>query len=242
MIPKISPSGGFGEMGATILALLGAGAAGALTLAIAEGGYASLEHLLWVMIVPGIALLLIVAVVAWLARWQWLWSRLIAGLWIGAVATVGLEAIRIPGFRIFHSMPGDLPTLIGVLITGRIMEGPSTWSTILGYADHFWNGAAFAILYMIFVGSRRWWAGTIFGIVVGTGFLLSPVPVAMGVGLFGAQWGAKFAITVYLAHMVYGTLIAVLVQRYSLVQGSVFGALPHWWKAKSANARIRSVG
>ncbi|WP_176726356.1 hypothetical protein [Streptomyces sp. AVP053U2] len=56
--------------------------------------------------------------------------------------------------------------------------------------------------------------GTAYGLALGTGFLLSPVPKAVGAGVFGADFGAKFAITVYLAHAGFGALLGWLVHRY----------------------------
>ncbi len=56
--------------------------------------------------------------------------------------------------------------------------------------------------------------GTGYGLALGTGFLLSPVPKTVGAGMFGADFGAKFAITVYLAHAGFGALLGWLVHRY----------------------------
>jgi hypothetical protein len=56
--------------------------------------------------------------------------------------------------------------------------------------------------------------GTVYGLALGTGFMLSPVPTAVGAGAFGADFGAKFAITVYLAHAGFGALLGWLVQRF----------------------------
>ncbi|MCF8566595.1 hypothetical protein LLE49_17870 [Alicyclobacillus tolerans] len=207
----------------TLITLAAAGFSGALLFAIAEAGYSSFQQLAEDVKIPGIVILILVYFIAKLRNWRWLSGGLWTGFWVGSVSTIGLEAVRIIGFRVFHSMPGDLPTLMGVLMTGRIMQGPDTVSTFLGYADHFWNGAVFGVVYVLLFGKRKWWVGTIYGLILGTGFLLSPVVNAIGAGLFGTLVGPKFAVTVYLAHIVFGSLIGWLVQRSSRSGRSIFG-------------------
>lgn len=207
----------------TLIALAAAGVSGALLFAVAEAGYLSLHQLVIDVKLPGAIVLIVIYVIAKLKKWTWLSRGLWTGFWVGAVSTVGLEVIRIVGFRAFHSMPGDMPTLMGVLMSGRIMEGPDTLSTFLGYTDHYFNGALFGIIYVLLFGKRRWWVAVFYALVLGTGFLLSPVVNALGAGYFGTQMGPKFAITVYLAHFVFGSLIAWLVRRSSHVGRSMFG-------------------
>jgi hypothetical protein len=69
-----------------------------------------------------------------------------AGMAAGAVATVALEAIRLPGFWLGF-MPGNLPRLMGVLLLNQFAAGPSLKSDIAGWAYHFWNGASFGLIY-----------------------------------------------------------------------------------------------
>lgn len=215
----------FPEFAAGLIAMGLAGISGAVLFAVAEDGYASFQQLGQEVVVPSILLLAAIAVISWVLHWHRLGRALMAGFVIGLASTIGLEAVRIIGFRVFGSMPGDLPTLMGVLLTGRIMQGPDTLSTALGYADHFWNGAAYGIIYVLLLGRQRWWVGTLYGLVLGTGFLASPVPVALGVGSFGAGMWPAFAITVYLAHVVFGTLIGIFAQRWSWVGPSVLSYL-----------------
>ncbi len=149
----------------------------------AQAGYANMEILALWLLLPSIGVL--VATLG-LARWRGhrrLSNRLRVGLLAGVIGTVGLEAVRITSFRAFNGMPGDLPQLFGVLLLNRFMEGPSTCSTVLGYLYHFWNGACFGIIVAIILGKRHWFWGTIYGLLVGTGFLLSPATTALGVGL-----------------------------------------------------------
>lgn len=56
---------------------------------------------------------------------------------------------------------------------------------------------------------------TPYGLVLGTGFLLSPVVKAMGAGVFGLDFGAKMAVTVYLAHLCFGAILGLLAHRFA---------------------------
>jgi len=137
-------------------------------------------------------------------------------IWVGALAgiigTVGLEIIRIIGFKMGW-MPGDLPKLLGVLMTDRFMKGPSTWSNILGYTYHYWNGAAFGLIYTLILGYKPWWYGAIYGILIGTGFLLSPAVNAMGVGFMGSDLPGMIPV-VYTAHVVFGAILGYLAYKW----------------------------
>lgn len=138
----------------------------------------------------------------------------------GLIGTIGLEIVREIGFRL-GGMPGDLPELMGVLLLNRFADGPSLLSNIAGWSYHFWNGASFGIIYSLFIGRGKFWTGTIFGILVGTGFMLSPVVIALGVGYFGADFGWGFPVTVYLAHIAFGTILRWLVFKWNEGQKSI---------------------
>ena len=114
--------------------------------------------------------------------------------------TTGLLTIRLVRFG---GMPGDLPRLMGVLLTNRFMVGPSTLSDVLGWAYHFWNGSVFGLVFAMLLGRRpvSWYIG--YGVLVGVGFLASPVVTSMGIGSFGLGMPSMPA-TVVLAHVVYG--------------------------------------
>lgn len=210
------------ELAGTLLAMAAAGAAGALLFAIAEDGYSTFPGLIADVALPGGIVIAVVALLAALARRRRLWQGVLLGLWTGLAGTVVLEAVRETGFRAFHSMPGDLPQLMGVLLTNRIMDGPDLWSDLAGWGDHFWNGAMFAIPYVLAVGGfprngRHWHGaalGVVYGLVLGTGFLISAVPAAVGAGFFGSAMAPGFAVTVYLAHAGFGALVGLLTHRF----------------------------
>lgn len=220
-----------GELVATLVVLAAVGASGALLFAVAEAGYSTLQQLGQTVLLPAAGVLVLVGIVAWARHWTWLARGLIMGAWTGAVATIGLEIVRAVGFRVFHSMPGSLPMLMGVLLTGRIMQGPDLVSNLAGWADHFWNGAMFGVVYVLIVGKRPLWVALVYGFVLGTGFLLSPVPNAMGVGYFGSQFGAGFAVTVYVAHVLFGGILGWLCLRYLTAWRAIWEQPLPWRRA-----------
>ena len=185
----------------------------------AMAGYGTLNVLAEQWLIPSIIGL---AVIALLARKR---SPLIAGsiAWgalAGGVATVALEAVRITGFHLGY-MPGSLPKLMGVLLLDRFALGPSTASNIAGWAYHFWNGAAFGIIFVLLVGTKRVWAGLVYGLVIGLGFMVSPVVQSLGVGYFGLDFSIGFPVVVSLAHAAFGLALGWLAHRFLGRQPSI---------------------
>jgi hypothetical protein len=108
-------------------------------------------------------------------------------------------------------MPGNLTELMGVLLLDRCALRPSAASTIADFAYHFWNGACFGIIFALArINFSPWWAVP-FGVAVGLGFLVSPVVMALGVGIFGVDFGWHFAATVLTAHLAFGIALARLL-------------------------------
>ncbi|HEY9267121.1 MAG TPA: hypothetical protein VIQ11_21210 [Mycobacterium sp.] len=213
-----------GELLATGLALLAAAAGGAGLFALSATERWAFQDVLLRVGAPAAVVLILVLVVATALRWQRLARAIVVGGLAGMIATLGLEAVRITGFRVFHSMPGDLPTLMGIKATGRIMVGPNTVSTFVGYLDHFWNGALFGVIFALIIGGfparrGRWGAvllGAAYGLVLGYGFAAGPVPRSLGVGgIFSTVSVGEFRVTVYLAHVVFGAILGALVHRYA---------------------------
>jgi hypothetical protein len=175
---------------------------------IAQSGHGNLATLASNLLVPSIVFLAAVAVFARRGE-AWLSRTIVRGALAGAIATVALEIVRLTGFH-FGYMPGNLPRLMGVLLLDRFAQGPSLASDIAGWAYHFWNGASFGIIYSLLLGTRRRWAGAIFGLAIGLGFLVSPVVISLGVGYFGLEYSYGFPITVLLAHLAFGGSLGVL--------------------------------
>lgn len=196
----------------TILLLLLAASVSPLIFPLAESGRSSMDVLAKLALIPTGAFLL--ALIALLYRFDRTLAKICtAGLAAGAVATIALEAIRLPGFWLGF-MPGNLPRLMGVLLLNQFAAGPSLKSDIAGWAYHFWNGACFGLIYVLIFGTCRRWIGTAFGVLIGIGFMLSPVVSSLGVGFFGLEFSKGFPVTVTIAHAAFGFALAWLTAKW----------------------------
>jgi hypothetical protein len=195
-----------------LLLVLSLAAVGPNIFPAAQAGHGDMQLLAVRLLLPSVFALALLAIL--LRRGQPDLSRIILlGAASGALATISLEVLRLIGFH-FDFMPGNLPRLMGVLLLDRFAEGPSLLSDIAGWAYHFWNGAAFGIIYSILFGTRRSWIGAIYGIGLGTGFMLSPVITSLGVGFLGLQFSYGFPITVLSAHLAFGWTLGLLSQEF----------------------------
>lgn len=179
----------------------------------AEAGYGTLSVFATHLLLPAGAVLLVLAL-AVRRRQPDLWRAVVIGAAAGATATLALEVVRLTGYRLGY-MPGNLPRLMGVLLLNRFALGPNLASDLAGWAYHFWNGASFGIIYVLVIGARRIWAGLVYGLAVGVGFLLSPVVASLGVGFLGLQFSVGFPITVLLAHAAFGLSLGWLAKRWT---------------------------
>lgn len=200
-----------------LLALLAA-SVGPLILPAAMAGYGNLPELATHLLLPAIIILVVVALVSW-KRSPAVARSIVWGAVAGSLATFALEAVRLLGFH-WGYMPGNLPELMGVLLLNRFALGPSTASDVAGWAYHFWNGASFGIIYVLLFGAARRWAGVLYGIAVGVGFLISPVVISLGVGYFGLQFSLGFPITVLTSHIAFGLSLGLLARRFLSSQRS----------------------
>ena len=176
----------------------------------AQAGYGTLHDFALYFIIPAAVLL----VIAWGAlresRSREIAEAIRAGAIAGALATLALEAVRYAGFKLGF-MPGNLPELMGVLLLDRFALGPSPASTLAGFGYHFWNGACFGVIFALWRFKLPNWLAMPYGILLGVGFLVSPVVQGMGVGLFGVDFGWHFAATVLTAHFAFGAALAGLL-------------------------------
>ncbi len=189
----------------------------------AQAGFASMAVLgLWVLL-PSVVLLVVVTGVTVWRRHRRLRNRIVAGAAAGFIATFGLEAVRATSFHVFEGMPGDLPRLLGVLLTDRFMLGPSLLSDIVGWTYHFWNGATFGIIFAVLFGRRSilWAVG--YGELIGIGFLISPAVDSLGIGFMGLEM-PRMPITVTLAHLAYGVILGALCRMWVRDSGWLFNA------------------
>lgn len=178
----------------------------------AMAGWASMPVLGKWLLLPCIMIIAAIYLLSRIQDRKVLSHRMLIGAVSGLIATVGLEVVRIFGFKMGW-MPGDMPKLLGVLLTNRFMEGPSAWSNILGYAYHYLNGVSFGIIFVVLFGRKPSWWGLVYALLIGTGFLLSPAVKAMGVGLMGTGLPGMIEI-VYGAHVVFGLILGYLAHRW----------------------------
>jgi len=175
-----------------------------------QAGYNTLHDLAVSSIIPSGVLLVIAWTFLRRSRFTEFAASIRNGAIAGALATIALEAVRYSGFRMGF-MPGNLPELMGVLLFDRFALGPTTASTLAGFAYHFWNGACFGIIFALGRFRLPYWWAIPYGIAIGVGFLVSPVVQGLGVGLFGANFGWHFAATVLAAHVAFGAAMASLL-------------------------------
>ncbi len=189
----------------------------------AQAGLAKMSFLGTHVLVPSILLLIVVLVVSAARHHARLTNRILAGAAAGFVATLGLEVVRATSFHL-GGMPGDMPELLGVLLTNRFMLGPSAFSNTVGYLYHFWNGVSFGIIFAVLFGRKRIIWALIYAQLIGIGFLLSPAVKAMGIGFMGSQMPAM-PLTVVLAHLAFGLILGASGKRWIHDEGWLFRGL-----------------
>ncbi len=201
------------KLGIVLLALILA-AIGPNLFPIAQAGIANLSKMAVGYLIPSVVLIMVLLVITHLLKFSVLKKQILTGIIAGILGTIGLEVFRITAFKIGW-MPGDLPKLMGVLLLDQFAIGPDTTSNIAGWAYHFWNGAAFGIIYSLLVGRGKLWMGVLYGFLMGIGFMVSPVVKSLGVGTFGLQFkeGYQFFIAVSLAHIAFGVVLGWLVYK-----------------------------
>lgn len=188
---------------------------------VSQAGYALLSSLAIYFLIPSIAVIAIIYALSYGLGLQDIRRQIQNGIIAGWISTAGLEVVREIGFHL-GGMPGDMPKLLGVLLLNRFALGPNTLSNLAGWSYHFWNGAAFGMIYSILAGKGRIWLGIIYALLIATGFMMSPVVVSMGVGHFGVNFGRGFPLTVILAHLAFGSLLGWVIYRLNEKDQSLF--------------------
>ncbi|WP_447979964.1 DUF6789 family protein [Candidatus Nitrospira bockiana] len=186
----------------------------------AQAGLAPMPWLATRLLMPSLVLLAGVVIAAMIRGYRRLRNRMLAGALAGMIATVGLDVVRLTGFHLGW-MPGDLAMLLGVLLTDRFMEGPSALSNFVGYLYHYWNGAAFGILFAVLVGRKPVIWGIVYALVIAVMFLVSPAVQATGAGFMGLG-RPMMPVTIILAHLVFGTILGVLSRKWVQEDGWLF--------------------
>ena len=178
----------------------------------AQAGVAKLSFLGKAVLAPSIILLGGTLLLARSRGYTRLVRRTLAGAGAGLTATLALEVVRATSFRL-GGMPGDMPRLLGVLLTDRFMQGPSLFSDLLGWSYHFWNGAVFGIIFAVVFGPQPLHWFEVYGFLIGLGFLFSPAVSALGIGFLGLNMPAM-PLTVILAHAAYSAVLGCLTNRW----------------------------
>jgi hypothetical protein len=166
-------------------------------------------------------------------------NRLLTGLWVGAVATLALEAIRIPSYAILHWLPGDdmimMPgaflvglapspmALMQMMQSGAMAGMPQSaimTALVAGALYHFWNGATLGAVYTIFAGKTRWHYALVWAFIIHIGMMLAPWLIMM-FGTFGVNYNGGYTIFTasLIAHLVYGSVLGVLASRFVRERG-----------------------
>jgi uncharacterized Tic20 family protein len=183
----------------------------------------------WFALIPALLVLLGIAAYAY-RRYPRLYNRIAWGLGAGAIATLGLELIRLPGV-LAGAFPGDMPGVFGQMIVGQ----KGALALIAGYTYHFLNGATFGIMYTLLFGKARWYWGIAWGLFFEFGMMISP-PVLMMAGPFGVRgfWPELFVVT-FAAHVIFGAVFGWLAERNVAHRGGIFSTLNP--PTKTAKAR-----
>ncbi len=223
-----------GELLGTLV-VLAAASVSPLIFVASAAGYSSMHALGLHALIPALAVWFVIAGTARVARWDRLRRGLRAGFWAGIAATVSLEIVRIIGFRVFDSMPGSMPELMGVLLTNHFMQGPSAWSNLVGWGDHFTNGIGFATIYVLIFGRPRAWKALPYALTIAVIFMSSPVVRVMGAGYFGADYDPGFVVTVLLAHVAFGLAVGTVVAASRAQPGPVW---THFLRRPTAPAAV----
>lgn len=144
-------------------------------------------------------------------------NRIGAGLAAGFVATFGLTGVAIGAF------PGDMPTMFGQMITGRMSQDASV--LVVGYLYHFLNGATFGLMFTLLAGKVPWPWGVAWGLFFELGMMTLP-PVPMMAGPFGIHgfWPKLFIVSL-VAHVVFGAILGLLAARWVRDRGTLFRVL-----------------
>lgn len=199
-----------------ILLLLGLAAISPNLFMLAQAGIAPFSLLVIRFLLPSIALILLVIGISKYTKYDDIVRLAINGIVAGIISTVALEIFRESGFRL-GTMPGDLPRLMGVLMLNQFASGPDIWSDLAGWAYHFWNGAAFGLIFSLLLGQSKLLHGLFYGLMIGVVFMISPVVKSLGIGLLGIDFknGYQFALTVTIAHAAFGLVLSYFLKKWN---------------------------
>lgn len=180
-----------------------------------------LPRMLWMMLVFVPGLLTHAGLFLYAAkRDPVLLGRLKTGLWVGVLATMALDVVRLAGVsaRVFPDMPSMFGAMVLTkkpvdefmreVVSGRLRpDFNMTAATVVGYVLHYLNGVGLTTVFMVFLGGLRPPAGLWYGAgFVELMMLISP-PVVMLLGPFGLRGGLGVFAVSFAAHLVFGAVL-----------------------------------
>lgn len=171
------------------------------------------------ILIPSMVILGFVTIMAFRCCSQ-LGKAIITGALAGFVATIGLDVVRLSGVSI-GLMPVSLPPIFGSMLTGLPPE--TSTAVTVGYIYHFLNGITFGIIYAVIFGRIKWFVGVGYGLFIELGMMVSP-PTVMMAGFFGLKMGYGILVVSLIAHIVFGAVLGLLVQRYTPYEGLLFSS------------------
>lgn len=220
------------ELGLTIILIILSGASASLLLLPPLGiiPYTSFRD---IAIIPSIVIIFAIGILS-RSKFPRITSRLFKGMAAGAIASLALEAIRIPAYLFTKWIPMDsMISLPGLLLTEKITMLSQVKQTIMqsgvpmnlyhapldafiaGGLWHFWNGATFGIIYALLIGKGKWWYGMIWAVVIEMIMMVAPYLIMMQ-GPFGIQYmdGYNIFVITLIAHLAFGAVLGIIVQKW----------------------------
>jgi len=191
-----------------------------------------------IAIIPSVIIIFIIGILS-RSKFPRLSNRLFVGMSAGAIASLALEAIRIPGYMFAKWMPMDsMISLPGLLLTEKITALSEVKQVIMrsgvpmnlytapmdaflaGGLWHFWNGATFGIIYALLLGKGKWWYGLIWAVIIEMVMMMAPYLIIMK-GPFGVEHmdGYNIFVLTLIAHLVFGAVLGIIVQKWK--KGSI---------------------
>lgn len=148
------------------------------------------------------------------SRLQPLTNKLCVGFGAGLAGTLALSIVwGLGGITGFVSLL--MPSFLGKLVMGY---EAAYKATIVGYLYHYANGAAFGVVYALLFGKARWIVGLGYGALIWVLMTVTPpMLLVMGMGVVGGLKAisvSDFAVISLFAHLVYGAVLGLLVERF----------------------------
>lgn len=193
-----------------------------------------------VAIIPSIIIIFAIGMLS-RSKFSRLTNRLFVGMAAGAIASIALEAIRIPSYMFTKWIPMDsMISLPGLLLTEKITMLSEVKQTIMqsgvpmnlyhapldafiaGGLWHFWNGATFGIIYALLIGKGKWWYGMFWAVIIEMTMMMAPYLIMMK-GPFGIEHmdGYNIFVITLIAHLAFGAVLGVLVQKWKKGSDSI---------------------